>query len=327
MPLSDLTLDELRRYRPERVEPADFDAFWKRSLAESAEVPLAPRFEPHECGLRLVDVYDTRFAGFGGDEIAAWLIVPKGATGVGCVVEYLGYSSGRGFPQDHLAWPAAGWALLVVDTRGQGANASHSPGITGDPYPAREPHAPGALTRGIASPDTYYYRRVITDSVRAVDVAAGHPAVDSSRVIVVGGSQGGALSQSVAALHPGVAAACVDVPFLSDFRRAAEIASTGPYPEIVRYLAAHRDQDERVFATLSYFDGVNFAARATVPALYSVALMDTTCPPSTVFAAYHQWGGRKDIEVYPWNGHEGGEGWQFAKQLAFVDRHLPQTRT
>ena len=35
------------------------------------------------------------------------------------------------------------------------------------------------------------------------------------------------------------------------------------------------------------FDGVDFAKRASVPALFSVALMDQVCPPSTVYAAYH----------------------------------------
>ena len=44
---------------------------------------------------------------------------------------------------------------------------------------------------------------------------------------------------------------------------------------------------EQVFKTLSYFDGVNFAARAHAPALFSVALMDAVCPPATVFAAYN----------------------------------------
>jgi len=35
MALFDLPLAELRGYRPEREEPADFDAFWKRTLDEA----------------------------------------------------------------------------------------------------------------------------------------------------------------------------------------------------------------------------------------------------------------------------------------------------
>jgi cephalosporin-C deacetylase len=35
--------------------------------------------------------------------------------------------------------------------------------------------------------------------------------------------------------------------------------------------------------------------------------MDQVTPPSTVFAAYNHYAGPKSIEVYPFNGHEGGE--------------------
>ncbi|MFE9462685.1 acetylxylan esterase [Streptomyces virginiae] len=32
MPLTDLDLDELVRYRPGLSDPTDFDAFWRRTL-------------------------------------------------------------------------------------------------------------------------------------------------------------------------------------------------------------------------------------------------------------------------------------------------------
>lgn len=134
------------------------------------------------------------------------------------------------------------------------------------------------MTRGILDPETYYYRRVYTDAVRAVDVAVEHPDLDADRIVVAGGSQGGGIAQAVAGLHPAVKTALVDVPFLSHFRRAVEITGANPYGEIVRYLASQRASADQVFTTLSYFDGVNFAARATATALYSVALMDDICP-------------------------------------------------
>jgi cephalosporin-C deacetylase len=144
---------------------------------------------------------------------------------------------------------------------------------------------------------------------------------------VAGGSQGGGISTSVAALAPAsVAAALPDVPFLCDFRRAASVAQSEPYLELVRYLAAHRDRVEETFATLSYFDAAVLARRATAPALFSVALMDVTCPPSTGFAAYHAWGGPtfadKDIEVYEYNDHEGGAAHHQQRQLAWLRARL-----
>ena len=99
-----------------------------------------------------------------------------------------------------------------------------------------------------------------------------------------------------------------------------EISDEFPYQEIVNYLKTHRDHVEPAFRTLSYFDGVNFATRAHAPALFSVALMDAICPPSTVFAAYNHYAGtEKDILVWPYNGHEGGGPYQDAAQLRFLN--------
>ncbi|THA66606.1 acetylxylan esterase [Streptomyces sp. A0958] len=307
MALFDLPLDQLRTYRPALDEPEDFDAFWQRTLDEAAAHPLDAAFTPYDAALTAVDSYDVSFAGWGGHRISAWLNVPAGADGpLPTVVHYLGYGGGRGLPLDHLVWPAAGWATLLVDTRGQGAVNHHSAGSTPDPYGAANPQSPGFMTNGILDPETYYYRRVFTDAVRAVEVARSHPSVDPARIVVNGASQGGGIAQAVAALSPHVKAAFVDVPFLTHYRRAVEITDKDPYQEIVRFLATQHGAEAQVFRTLSYFDGVSFAARATVPALYSVALMDPICPPSTVFAAYNHWAGPKEIEVYPWNGHEGG---------------------
>jgi cephalosporin-C deacetylase len=319
MALFDMPLERLREYRPDRDEPADFDGFWKSTLAEAAGHPLTPSFTPYDAALSTVEVFDTTFAGWGGHPISAWLLLPVGVAGPApCVVQYIGYGGGRGLPVDHLVWPVAGFATLVVDTRGQGGQHPNSPGSTADPHGGQNMQAPGMMTRGILDPEHYYYRRVFTDAVRAVDVAAGHPAVDAGRIVVAGGSQGGGIAQAVAALRPTVAAALIDVPYLTHFRRAVEITDRDPYQEIVRFLSTQQESAEQVFRTLSYFDGLNFAARGEVPALYSVALMDWICPPSTVFAAYNLWAGRKDITVWPWNGHEGGGSRQREIQL----RHL-----
>ncbi|WP_203992464.1 acetylxylan esterase, partial [Sphaerisporangium rufum] len=107
---------------------------------------------------------------------------------------------------------------------------------------------------------------------------------------------------------------------LTHFRRAVEITDAYPYQEIVRFLASQRGTEEQVFRTLAYFDGLNFAARGRVPAAYSVALMDQVCPPSTVFAAHNHWAGPKEINVWPWNEHEGGSGRQLDLHLRYLRR-------
>jgi cephalosporin-C deacetylase len=307
VPHVDLPLHELERFRPEREEPADFDAFWSTTLAESRALAWRPRFDavdPSDTGVDGVLIDDVTFAGFGGHPVRAWLLRPRGLDGpVPCVVQYIGYNSGRGLAHQHTLLPSAGSAVLVMDTRGQGSGAY--PGATADPV-GSAPHASGRVSDGIENPSDYYYRRVFTDAVLAIDAARTHPAVDADRISVWGGSQGGGIALAAAALSTGLRAAFIDFPFLSAVRRAVSLTDAPPYAELVTYLQTRRGEEEEVFRTLSYMDGVNFAARATVPALFSVGLRDAVCPPSTVFAAYNHYAGEKSIRVYPFNGHEGG---------------------
>ncbi|WP_434443179.1 acetylxylan esterase [Lentzea sp. E54] len=312
MPLTDLSLDELTAYRPELVAPPDFDAFWEDTLAEARACGGAVKADRVTGPLRTVEVDDVRFPGWNGDPVASWLLRPRGADGpLPVVVTFIGYTGGRGLPTDHLLWSAAGYAQLVVDSRGQGHDTPDSGGGV--------QWAKGFLTRGIDSPETYYYRRLITDCVRAVDAVAHLPGLDQDRVIVTGGSQGGGLTLAVAGLA-GVAAALPDVPFLCHYRRAAEICGEGPYQELADYLRWHsRHRVEPAFATLAYFDGVHFAARATAPALFSVGLMDPVCPPSTVYAAYNRYAGQdKTMTVWQFADHGGGYGSNPVTQLEWL---------
>lgn len=324
MPLTDLPLEQLRTYRGELTEPAGLDAFWAGSLAQARRHDLAVELTPYAGpALPALHVDDVRFAGWNGDRIAAWLLRPAHLPGpLPVVVEFIGYSGGRGLPVDRTTWAAAGFAHLVVDTRGQGHDTPDP-----DPDVAGGQWVRGFMTKGIEDPATYYYRRALVDCARAVDVAHALPGlgveVDTSRIVVRGGSQGGAFSIAAAALSGDrVAAALVDVPFLCHVRRGTHVAGDGPYLEVVDYLRRHSPENvDRAFATLAHVDGANLASRARVPALFSVALMDPVCPPSTVFAAYNRWGHEdREIDVWEFADHAGGIGFQVQRQLRFLER-------
>ena len=327
MALFDLPQRELETYRPERLEPEDFKAFWLATLAETRAHPLAAQFSPVDAGLKTLETFDVSFAGFGGQIVKGWLLLPRGETNLPCVVETIGYGGGRGFPTDWLAYASAGYAHLVMDTRGQGSvwRQGDTPD-EGAGLMSGGPSIPGFMTRGILDPQTYYYRRLITDTVRALEAAAVSERVDASRLALSGGSQGGGLTLAAAGLAglglaPTVQLALPDVPFLCAYRRAVNLTDAFPYGEIAAYCKTQRDKVEIVFRTLEYFDGVNFAAHAEASALFSVGLMDEVCPPSTVYAAYNHYAGEKEIVVWPFNRHEGGESFQLQKKLAFLRRH------
>ncbi|MFI9024405.1 acetylxylan esterase [Streptomyces sp. NPDC053560] len=313
----DMPLEDLRTYRPARPEPAGFDTFWQRTLKEARAFPLDARFTPVDVGLDLLDTYDLEFSGFGGHRVRGWFLVPRGAgRPLPCVVRYLGYGGGRSLPHDWLLWPAAGYATLVMDPRGQtGPNRS---GDTPDPVGSDNPSVGGMMTRGVLDPDAYYFRRLYTDAVRAVEAAREHAAVDPDRIVVEGNSQGGAQALAVAGLVPGLAAALVRVPFMAHIRRAVEVAETGPYTELAAYFAGERLHIDAALDTLDHFDVLNFAARAEAPALFGTGLADTVTPASTGFAAYHHYAGPKDLRVWRFNGHEGGGTHHQADEIMFV---------
>lgn len=322
MALFDLPLDELHTYSSASAEPHDFDEFWSATLAEARTHDLDARFELRtDTGLTTVDVYDVTFAGFGGHPVKGWLVMPSGTTRpLPLIVEFIGYGGGRGLPHSYLLWASAGMAHFVMDSRGQGSG--WAPGDTADPV-GSGPSLPGFMTRGIEDPDAYYYRRLITDAVRAVEAARSHPLTNAARTAAIGASQGGGLALAVGGLIPDLVAVAPDVPFLCDFPRAISLTDRLPYREIGNYLKTHRGRADQARATLAYFDGVHFAARGRAPALFSVALEDQTCPPSTVFAAFNAYAHPdKEIEVYDFNDHEGGGPFQQAVQLARLPRLL-----
>jgi cephalosporin-C deacetylase len=318
MPFFDLSPADLQQFRPPRTEPTDFDAFWQDTLEHTRQHDLNPVFERYDSGLKLVDVYDVTFSGYGGQRIKAWYMRPANTDEpLPCMVEYIGYGGGRGYPHSWLAWAVAGYAYLVMDTRGQGSTwrQGHTPDAPDD----ANPFHPGFMTQGILSPQTYYYRRLYSDAVRALETAASRADVDGERIGVTGISQGGGLSIAAAALAPDMVNICMpDVPFLCLFRRAVGLTETKPYVEIVNYLKIHREKVDTVLNTLDYFDGVNLAPRIRASCLFSTALMDDICPPSTVFAAYNYVQASKEIEVYPFNQHEGGEDMHLLRKIRYA---------
>jgi cephalosporin-C deacetylase len=320
--LFDLPLAELQRYAPEVPEPDDFDAFWDGTLKQADAGPVLLDATPVDAGLSLVDTWDVAFAGYEGQPVRGWFTRPRGATAdLPAVVEYLGYGRGRGLPHERLTWAAAGYAHLLMDSRGQGdlyGNGGDTPDLGGGAL-----GGPGVATRGIRSPHDYYYRRLITDAVRAVAAARALPGVDPARVAAVGNSQGGGLALAVAGLVPDLAALMISAPFLCHIQRAIDMTDADPYGEIVRYLAVNREAEAEVRRTLSYVDGVLFARRATAPVHVGVGLRDTICPPSTVFAACNHYGSAdRTVHVYPFNHHEGGEALHTRRQLDWLGEKL-----
>jgi cephalosporin-C deacetylase len=126
---------------------------------------------------------------------------------------------------------------------------------------------------------------------------------------MTGASQGGGLTLAAAALcglsrRVYLRAAVAEIPFLCHFERAATLMDSGPYPEIGSYCRRSGADAAQVFRTLSYFDCMNLADAIVAPTLITSGLMDSICPPSTIFATYNHITAPKDIFVAPFGEHD-----------------------
>lgn len=297
MPIVDLPLEELKAYHPDPNAPADLDQFWRETLAEAKQEPLNATLEQVDYPVAGLEVNRAYYDGWRGARICAWLIARTGARSQPTMVFYHGYSGNKGQVYDYLGWALQGYTVVAVDVRGQSGDSSDS-----DLYPSG--HVTGWMTKGITSPQTYYYRGVYVDCVRALDFAVSRPEVDANRIGIAGVSQGGGLSLAVAALDSRPKLSMPEVPYLCHFRRALEVSNQNPYQELALYGNRYPDRVETMFDTLTYFDNLNLADRIGCPVLTTVGLQDLICPPSTIFATYNRIQTEKELRIYPFGGHE-----------------------
>ena len=310
MPLYDKPLEELLVYNPALTREADFDAFWAETLAESNRTPLNAYLESVSYPAIGVRVCEAFYDGWRGARICAWYLVPEGDGPFPALVQYHGYSGGKGGVHNHIAWALQGYVVLALDVRGQAGKSS-------DPGPYTGGHVTGWMTQGITDPAEYFYRGAYVDCVRALDLLSYLPDVDARHIGIMGISQGGGLTLAVAALDPRPVLAMPEVPYLCHFKRATSMAMRGPYLEIPDYLRRWPRHEEQVWRTLSYFDNMNLASRIRCPVLMDVGLQDDICPPSSVYAAFNKIAAPKEMKVYPYHNHAGVEDlWEYKLRWA-----------
>ena len=296
MPSIDMPLDRLRDYRPALYREKDFESFWKNTIAEAVQQPLGVELTPYDLPARDVDCFSLRFDGFKGGKIAGWYLRPKSSGIHPALCIYHGYSMRAARPMDMLPFAAQGICVLSMDTRGQN-------GLSQDTAVYSDGHQMGWMTQGIRSPQEYYFRNVYADAVRALEVFASFKEVDTKRIAVTGGSQGGGLSLAAAALSARPMLALADIPFLCDFRRHQKSAA-GPYPEIPAFLKVFPHLREQTMHSELFRQSKSRAAWIKCKTVISNCLCDDICPPSTIFATHNQITAEKHMEIYPYHKHE-----------------------
>ena len=214
-------------------KPADFDDYWRDTEASTLALPLNPRLTPVPMrSTPEVEAFEAHYVSYGGLEIAGWYCRPRHFEGK--LPGYLfvpGYVSEPKFPTD-LAMK--GYAAFSAAPR----NKLRSNGVFNPGYP-------GLLTHNIDERTEYGYRGFYMDAIRAFDFLSGLDEVDSDRICVQGGSQGGALTLLVSALRADqVACASAGAPYLCSMMDSASLTRSYPYEEINDYLRMYPEREQ-----------------------------------------------------------------------------------
>ena len=309
MPLIDLPLAKLKRYRGRNPKPADFERYWDRALKEMRAVDPQVELVKGDFKTPVADCFDLYFTGVRNARIHAKYIRPRNCPKPHpAVLIFHGYSGSAGDWCDKLNYAALGFSVAALDCRGQGGASEDSGGIKGTTFR-------GHIIRGLNDcPDQLLFRHIFLDTAQLARIVMGLPEVDARRVGAMGGSQGGGLTLACVALEPRIRRAAPMYPFLSDYRRIWEMdLAKDAYVELRAYFRQFDPRHERekdIFYRLGYIDVQHLAPRIRARVLMGTGLMDTICPPSTQFAAYNKIRSPKAMVLYPDFGHEGLPGFQ-----------------
>ncbi|MDH6674091.1 cephalosporin-C deacetylase [Paenibacillus sp. LBL] len=311
-----LRKNELGSLRPEpTMNEQVLNRFWEEVLKNYDDKPLQIVNHPEDTPFPHMKVSKVTYHGYDDTPIHAWYITP--ASGIStkktmpCIVTFPGYSGDRGLPERYAHWVMLGYAVFAVDVRGQG-------GETGNLLSMDSGVVKGWVTQGITDMHRSYYMAIAMDAVRAVETASQQPGVDSDKIAVVGGSQGGGLALLAGALNAKVSAIVADIPNMCRMDYGI-LYSVSSLTEIAQYIKRFPEQLDHILAHLAHFDMLNLAPRIKAPVMVSVGWKDTVCMPETIYAAYNRIEANKEIRDYPFSGHEVNE-YQKREAVLFLER-------
>lgn len=283
------------KIKPSLPVPDDFDAFWAAQKKKLSAVPVNPRLTPVKSPQAGVQCFDLQTDSIGAP-VSGYFARPEGAKPKSLPIILTVHGAGV---RNSVLGGAAGWAkqnFLAMDI-----NAHGLPNGLPDKFytDLANGDLKGYPTRGRESRDTIYFLGMFLRLVRALDFLAAQPEWDGRTVIVSGSSQGGYQAIVAAGLDPRVTFFAAGVPAGCD-HTGFKAGRINGWP---KFIATGEQPPANVVEAVRYFDAMNFATRAKAGAIFTVGFIDTTCPPSSVYAAYNNVSGKKSIHNDPDAGH------------------------
>ena len=269
--------------KPSLPPPADFDQFWAKPKDALAEVPMTSKLIRVEPPSKGIEAFDVEVACV-GKAVTGYLGKPENpkAKSLPAIL----FVHGAGVRSSNLS--STSWALKEGGMLALDINAHGLP--NGQPDEFYKNLAEGELktyrTAGNHDREECYFKGMFLRMIRAIDFLTSQPEWDGKTLIVYGTSQGGFQALAAAGLDARVTFICAGVPAGCDHTGSAANRISG-WPKLAP-VDSEGKPDPIAFEVARYFDCVNFAGRAKCQgAVVTVGYIDTTCPPTSVYAAFN----------------------------------------
>ena len=273
--------------KPSQPAPDDFDAFWMAKKALLAAVPFEVKLTGVESAVAGVTAFDVQATSLGAP-VSGYLAVPTGARpkSLPAILTVHGAGVSSAGLAGTVGWAREGALAMDINAHGlpNGRPAEYYQGL-------RDGELKAYSTRGRDSRETIYFLGMFLRLIRAIDVLTARPEWDGKTVVVYGSSPGGAQALAAAGLDSRVTFFVAGVPAMCDHTGALAGRIAG-WPKFIPTGETPRPE---VAAAVRYYDAMNFAARIKAAAFFTIGFIDTTCPPTSVYATYNVLRAPKEI--------------------------------
>jgi cephalosporin-C deacetylase len=275
-------------------KPADFDAFWQKAKDDLAkvqpkyQVTFMPKMSNATCKVYLVQMQS-----LDNVTIRGWLTEPVSKNPNKKFAIVLGLP---GYQIDLSPIITVGdpdLAFLTLNVRGQG-NSREFINTRHDEF----------VIHNIEDKNKYVMRGVVMDCLRAMDFIYTRPELKHDNIFVKGGSMGGFLAITTAALDKRVNLCSAQSPIFADMRSLVKRVKF-PITSIHTYLKTQPGLSlDKIMDNLDYFDVKNFAPNVKCKFIMSVGLLDTYVPPTNDYVVFNSMQAKKKIMIFKDLGHD-----------------------
>lgn len=284
------------RIKPSMPVPDDFDRFWEAQKKKLATVPLKHQLTSVKSPSTNNVCFDVQVDCLGAP-VSGYYARPAGAKPKSLPAILTVHGAGV---RSAILGTASGWAdkgLLALDINAHGIPNGKPEGFYTN---LANTDLRDYRNRGKESRESIYFLGMFLRVIRAIDFLASQPEWDGRTLIVHGSSQGGAQSIAAAGLDSRVTFIAAGVPAMCD-HTGVVVGRVNGWPKFLKN--PPENPDPAVVEAVRYYDMVSFAARARCGGHFTVGFIDTTCPPTSVYAAYNAFAGPKQIFNDPPSTH------------------------